>query len=53
MNFQLKKSTSMWKKVVFIARTKGWTPREVIEHAVSVAYYLHETESMGKRSVGN
>jgi len=51
MSFQVVKSTSLWKKIVFVAINKQWTPREVIEHAISVAYHLHEFEAMEKQSV--
>jgi len=42
MYFQITQSTSLWKKIVFVAKAKEWTCREVIEHAISVAYHLHE-----------
>jgi hypothetical protein len=47
ISIQIFESKSLWKKIVFIAQTKNWTPREVIEHAISVAYYLYEVESIG------
>jgi len=40
----IRRPTSLWKKIIFIARKKEWTPREVVEQAISVLYYHLDNE---------
>jgi len=51
--FQIRQSTSLWKKIVLVAQAKNWSAREVIEHAMSIAYYLHEIETREKQAISH
>jgi len=41
---QVKHATGLWNKITALAKAKGWSPRDVIEHAISVIYHDYEIE---------
>jgi len=53
ITFQVKHATGLWNKITLLAKAKGWSPRDVVEHAISVIYHEYEIErlSMEKHTV--
>jgi len=46
ISIQIIHVTSLYKKITTIANDRNWTPREVIEHAVSLLFHLSELENI-------
>lgn len=41
---QLKYSMALYNKITALSKAKGWSPREVIDHAISLIYHDYEIE---------